>query len=85
MVLFSIIHTLLIIHTLYIIHIIKWTIMYYSEFITKEVATITKEVAITNFTFLKLLWKFCWPPSVIDKHCYLIDQKIRILTKLWKC
>ena len=69
--------------------------MYYSEFITKEVATITKEVAtitkevatinkevaITNFTFLKLLWKFCWPPSVIDKHCYLIDQKIRILTK----
>ena len=88
MVLFSIIHTLLIIHTLYIIRIIKWTIMYYSVFITKEVATITKEVAtitkevaITNFTFLKLLWKFCWPPSVIDKHCYLIDQKIRILTK----
>ena len=45
MVLFSIIHTLLIIHTLYIIRIIKWTIMYYSVFITKEVATITKEVA----------------------------------------
>ena len=41
MVLFSIIHTLLIIHTLYIIRIIKWTIMYYSVFITKEVATIT--------------------------------------------